>query len=273
MSFSERRAIKHLKTPVSGIFRVTGFHDAKSGLHFTGVITAPGIPDTPVEHKTDREGRWAESTELPVVVDQADPSRFVILWDQVDSDSWGSQGTGAGGGARFVTTVTIGRDGQPAQLSAQDAARVAEALQATLGGLSAAFGASGGGFPAADGGFPAPGSGFPAPAGGFPAPAGVWPVAPGAQPAGLLPGEHGTAVVLDAREIPVQPGFPVPPGGQYELLLEVTRWQGGPYQTRTVIGFSSPEQRAAVAVPGRRLRVGIDPAAPDRVTIDTTRIS
>ncbi|HEY0933657.1 MAG TPA: hypothetical protein VGD91_07940 [Trebonia sp.] len=81
-----------MKSPVSGIFRVTGSYDAKSATRITGVITAPGIPATPAEHKTDRQGRWAESDELPVTVDQADPSKFVIMWDEVDSGSWGSEG-------------------------------------------------------------------------------------------------------------------------------------------------------------------------------------
>lgn len=270
-----------MKSPVSGIFRVTGSYDAKSATRITGVITAPGIPATPAEHKTDRQGRWAESDELPVTVDQADPSKYVIMWDEVDSGSWGSEGTraarrlaiqinggqpgspgagvpfpfpfpgqpgaGAGGGASFISTVTIGPDGQPTQLSAENAARVAEALQQTMGGLAAMFTGQGGGFPAPNGGF-APG--------------------PAAQPAGFQSGEHAVAGVLDAREVPVQPGFFMPSGGQTELLLEVTRADGSLYQTRTVIAFSSPEHQAAVAVPGTRLRIRIDPADPARVAID-----
>ena len=280
MSFSDRRALRHMKTPVNGIFRVTGFYDVRSATHITGVITAPGIEATAAEHKTDRQGRWAESTELPVVVDQADPAKFVILWDQVDSGSWGEQemraarrlavqintgqdGTPGSGvsvqfpgqpGVSFVRTVTIGPDGQPAQLSAENAAQVAEVLREKLGGLSIMFNGPGGGFPAS-------GTGFPEPSGGF-APA------PGAPGAGFQSGEHGTAVVLDAREMPAQPGFSQPYGGQTELLLEVTRADGTIYQTRTLIAFSAPEHQSAIARPGARLRVQIDPADPSRVAID-----
>jgi hypothetical protein len=305
MGFSEWRATRHMKTPVRGIFRVTGFYDAKSGAtRITGVITAPGLPATPAEHKTDKRGRWAGNDELPVAVDLTDPAKFVILWDEVDSVSWGSQemqaaqqladrmnagldgtagngapgtgapfqfpglpgaafdgftgspGTGFSSGTSFVSSVTIGPDGRPVQLSGDAAAQVAEAVREALGGISAAFAAPNGGFGAGqNGGFGA------GPNGGFtPAQA--------AQAVSSQSGEQGTAVVLDAREVPTQPGFPVPPGGRSELLLEVTRADGTLYQTRTVIAFSTPERRTAIATPGTRLRVRIDPNAPERVAID-----
>lgn len=43
MGFSDRRAVKHVKEPVNGIFSVTGFYDARSHTVLTVVITAPGI--------------------------------------------------------------------------------------------------------------------------------------------------------------------------------------------------------------------------------------
>jgi hypothetical protein len=323
MGFSEWRATRHMKTPVRGIFRVTGFYDVRGGTHITGVITAPGVPATPAEHKTDKRGRWAGNDELPVAVDQADPAKFMILWDEVDSVSWGSQelqaaqqladrmnagldggpgtggwGTGAGGngtpgagapfqfpgmpgavfdgftgppgtgfssGTSFVSGVAIGPDGQPVQLSGDVAAQVAEAVRETLGGISAAFAGPNGGIGAG------PNGGFGAANGGFGAgPNGGFTPAQAAQAVSSQSGEQGTAVVLDAREVPTPPGFAVPPGGRAELLLEVTRADGTLYQTRTMIAFSTPERRTAIAAPGTRLRVRIDPNAPDRVAIDLT---
>jgi hypothetical protein len=53
-----------------------------------------------------------------------------------------------------------------------------------------------------------------------------------------------------------------------DLTLEVTRANGYTYTAPARMSFSTPEQRAAVATPGARLRVRVDPNAPTRVTID-----
>ena len=259
MGFSEWRATRHMKDPVRGVFKVTGFYDRRSSTIITGVITAPGLPATAAEHKTDKRGRWAGNDELPVAVDQANPSQFAILWDEVDAVSWPTQemqaaqrlaeqlnagpdagfgpatgegdGRGFGGpGFGYPTTVTIGPDGQP--MSAEAAAQISEVVREALSGVSAALGGTGGAF------------------------------------GGARTGERGTAVVLDAREAPNPPGFPLPPGGRADLLLEVTRADGAVYQTHTVIAFSTPGRRAAIATPGTHLNVWIDPRAASRVTVD-----
>ena len=290
MGFSEWRATGHMKNPVRGIFKVTGFYDVRSCTKITGVITAPGIPATPAEHKTDKRGRWAGNEELPMAVDQADPSKFLILWDEVDAVSWQSQelrsaqlladqinagrgrtpgagftgfdGAGfdcsgfSGSGFGYTTTVTIGPDGQP--MSAEAAAQISEVIRETIDGISAAFVGAQGAF------FVQPGAGEP-PYGGFNP----------AQAAHMIDsqtGESGTAVVLDVQEAPNPPGFPLPPGGKADLLLEVTRADGTVYQTRTVIAFRSRERRAAIATPGTHLHVRIDPSDPARVAVDPTRV-
>jgi hypothetical protein len=81
-------------------------------------------------------------------------------------------------------------------------------------------------------------------------------------------GERATAVVLAARDV-APPGFPAP-GGMADLTLEVTRADGSVYTAVTRLGFSAPERKQAIAVPGTRLRVRIDPADPARVAIDTS---
>ena len=190
----------------------------------------------------------------------------MILWEQVDSVSWqtqgmqaaqrlagelnawahgepgtgapfqhtGAPGTGFGGGFDFVSTVTIGPDGQPSAvpMPAEAAAQIAEALRQAFAGLAA-------------------------PHGGFtPAEA--------VQMVSSRAGERGTAVVLGAWDVPAQPGLPEPPGGRSDILLEVTRADGGTYQTRTVTAFSTPERKAAIAAVGARLGAWIDPNNPAR---------
>jgi hypothetical protein len=91
MGFSARRAVRRMDAPVRGIFRVTGFHDARPGTVLTGVLTAPGIPAASAEHRADSRGRWVGNDELPIVVDAADPASFVVLWDEVEAVSWASQ--------------------------------------------------------------------------------------------------------------------------------------------------------------------------------------
>jgi len=76
MGHSERRAVRHTKAPVSGIFRVTGFYKKHSHNMLTGVITADGIPATPAEARADLEGRWVGNDELPATVDN--PARVAI---------------------------------------------------------------------------------------------------------------------------------------------------------------------------------------------------
>jgi hypothetical protein len=145
MGINDWRAKRHMKQPERGVLRVSGIHHSfsSSGHVVTGVITAPGIPDTPVEHKVDDHGRWTGIQEVPVLVDRADPSKFVILWDEVQPASWGDQMAAAQGapgrpGTRHevivtatATIVTRGPDGRPV-ISSEGAAGV-EALRAMVG--------------------------------------------------------------------------------------------------------------------------------------------
>jgi hypothetical protein len=49
------------------------------------VVSADGMPATPVEHEAIvRQDRWPHAGQvLPVTVDRADPSRLTIEWDEV----------------------------------------------------------------------------------------------------------------------------------------------------------------------------------------------
>jgi hypothetical protein len=237
MGISDWRAKKHMRYPERGVLRVTGFYDAHphsspSGTRITGVITAPGIPATAVEHKADGRGRWAGVQELPVLVDRAEPSRFVILWDELQPVSWRDQEMQAAqaeadrinaGPPRASVTVTFGSAGAQA---------FGQAISQAMGQVAAPHG------------------GFqPAEAARFLASGG---------------GEQASAVVLAAQDVPGPPA----PGGTVDLTLQVTRANGSVYTTPTRISFSTPERRAAITTPGTRLKVRIDPNVPARIAID-----
>jgi hypothetical protein len=311
MGLSDWRAKHNMRDPVRGVFRVTGFYDKHPssnppGTRVTGVITAPGIPATSAEHKVDERGRWASHQELPVLVDRADPSRFAILWSEVQNVSW--------------------RDSEMS--SAQAVADQLNAAQFNAAQFNAAqFNAAQ--FNAAQPGFQpyveqAP---FPGPPGSqpgiptYPGQPGYPQVqismsslppdaaaalqsavaqalgaaglgqsqvlgapgrpAPGMPGGGLTPeqaaqmvagggGERASAVVLDAREIAVPPGMPSAPAGMVDITLEIRRADGTRYTAVTRVGFSTAERRARVATPGTQLSVHIDPSDRSRVAIDTT---
>ncbi len=87
MGISDRQTLKHMKDPVRGVFRVSSWHDVYPGTpppcnHIVGTISGPGIPDTTAEHKLDHHGHWPPGSELPIMIDRQDPSKYVILWDE-----------------------------------------------------------------------------------------------------------------------------------------------------------------------------------------------
>jgi hypothetical protein len=79
-------------------------------------------------------------------------------------------------------------------------------------------------------------------------------------------GEHASAVVMGVQDVPPGAGF-APPGGMADLTLEITRADGSVYTAPLRLSFATPDRRAAIATPGNRLRVRIDPNLPTRVAI------
>jgi len=76
--------------------------------------------------------------------------------------------------------------------------------------------------------------------------------------------------VLAAQDVPPRPGFAAP-GAAVDVTLEVRRADGSVYTAHTTLSVPTPEARAAVATPGARLSVLIDPNDPARVQIDPYR--
>src|SRR5260370_41355703 len=78
---------KRMKDPVRGSAKVASASvlPGLSRSHLRLVITADGVPPTPVEVKTTRHGdRWPNVGDLiPVTVDRANPQKFEIEWSAV----------------------------------------------------------------------------------------------------------------------------------------------------------------------------------------------
>ena len=90
MGFRDWRKRHAMQDPVRGEFHPTGSYYPHPGRvpmqeMLTGVVTAPGVPATPGEALNDlvhgHDGSFSDI--LPCLVDRADPSRFMVLWDEV----------------------------------------------------------------------------------------------------------------------------------------------------------------------------------------------
>jgi len=373
---SDRRAMAHMKLPERGILRVTEVHEGHSHEKIFGIITAPGIRPTRVDHKTDQRGRCAVGQELAVLVDRANPSRFAILWDEPATGAGSPQSFHYDPGAPPISPqdiaarveaaldqafrqrgrpvpphvaarieqamIRLGQAGPPGETFGE---AISQALGHALGGYGAAGGpqygqpfnpaggqpfnpAGGQPFNPAGGQPFNPAGGQPFnPAGGQPFnPAGGQPFNPaGGQPYGAGPGqsygppsdpsggppfgqggqgaagfpqvswddqaapsagpqpgfdparptqfpasgggELASAIVLAAQDVAPMPGFAAP-GGAIDVTLEVRRADGSTYTAHTTLSVPTPERRVAVATPGARLSVRIDPNDPARVEID-----
>ena len=86
--------LKSIKDPVDGTLHVVSasmppWNASASNYSLTGVIQAPGIPASPVEHSgLASTSKWPQAgADLPVTVERAQPTKFIIRWDEVDSSS------------------------------------------------------------------------------------------------------------------------------------------------------------------------------------------
>jgi hypothetical protein len=151
MGINDWRAKRNIKYPERGVLRVIGLHDghshpSRTGTRIAGIITAPGIPATRIEHKMEDPARWTGHKALPVLLDRTDPAKFIVLWEELESGAWQDPGEVdplyAGAPSRFgpnvvstSSSITIGPDGRPINvpISPEAAARVQSALGKVFG--------------------------------------------------------------------------------------------------------------------------------------------
>jgi hypothetical protein len=151
MGINDWRTKRQIKHPERGVLRVIGRHDehlypSATGHRITGTITAPGMSVVRVEHKMDEPARWEGVTAVPVVFERGDPSKFVVLWEELESGAWQDPGdvnpggTGAPGGfgpnvIRTSASIRIGPDNMPINvpIPPEAAARVQSAVGKLFG--------------------------------------------------------------------------------------------------------------------------------------------
>jgi hypothetical protein len=151
MGINDWRAKRQIKYPERGVLRVIGLHDehshpSRTGTRIAGIITAPGMPATRIEHKMEDPARWAGHQALPVLCERTDPTKFIVLWEELESGAWQDPGdfdpVNSGPPSRFgpnvvstSSSITIGPDGRPINvpISPEAAARVQSALGKVFG--------------------------------------------------------------------------------------------------------------------------------------------
>ncbi len=278
MGWKDWRARQAMKDPVRGEFRPTGFYFPHPGRvpmqeMLTGVVTAPGIGPAAGEALNDLKHPHGVSTlgrsVLPVLVDRADPARFVILWQEVGLRDYRAEAreqaqqaaarVQAGGAAAppgptpqvYVYDDTAG--------PAPDWARqmVDELRTSGIPGLGEALSGA------------LPGQRFT-----VDGPAQVIDLTAGhltaAEAARLtIAGEPATAVVTGIADVPApQAALPSPTASLCDLTLQVRRSDGRSYTACTRLGFRDARRRAAIAVIGRELPVRVDTHDGTRVAVD-----
>jgi hypothetical protein len=88
MSFRDRRVRRSMTDPVRGTFtKVSDYfpHPGRTPMQtmLTGYVEAPGVPRTSTELLASSNRNWADAATIPVLVDRADPSRCVALWEEL----------------------------------------------------------------------------------------------------------------------------------------------------------------------------------------------
>ena len=252
MGLKDWRTRHGMTDPVRGEFRVSGSYYPHPGstpirTMLTGVVVADGVPPTPGEH-LDRHAIGEFRRSLPVLVDRADPTRFLVLWDEtteVDPRAEARQRAEADaqrlrqGGTPGTQPPTA----PPASVTVTGMDDLPPWLQKAVG--SALDGDTDAGEVTVSYGVPATTT----------PPRAGWPAV--------------RAVLAGVTDVPVPAyALPGPTASLCDLTLQITRPDGTSYAVSSRMGFRSAERRARLAVLGSVVPVVVDPSDETRVEID-----
>ena len=230
----------------------------------TGVVTAPGIGPTAGEALNDLRHPHGviasayRSSALPVLVDRADPTRFVILWQEVGLRDYRAE-------ARTQAQQAAARVQDGGSVTPPAPAPEAYVCDDTSGGSAPDWARQ-----MVD---ELRTSGIP----------GIGEALSGAQVIDLTAGhlsaeeatrltaagEPATAVLTGIADVPVpQAALPGPTASLCDLTLQVRRSDGRSYTACTRLGFRNAQRRASIAVIGRELPVRVDTRDDTRIAVD-----
>ena len=271
MGLKDWRVRRSLRDPVQGQFQVTGRYTAhpSGSSHremLTGVVTGPGIAPTAGEHLGDLDGRYVGRDVLPALVDRADPTTFIVLWDELPKPDFRAEAR-----ARAQQAADAARSGRPA---GPPSPPPAEVRIDGADGSTPAWAAEMVADLVRQGVLPTDANGTQAPI-TVQLPDQVVDLSAGRVTGRdadrlLATGNQATAVLLGVADVPVpQVALPGPTASLCDLTLRVTGSDGTTYETVTRLGFRNAQRRAAIAVIGATLPVRIDPADRTRVVVDS----
>jgi hypothetical protein len=265
---------KHMSDPADGQLQLTACSGGVSGALYSnctmqGVVTAPGLPPTAVEHLClAPTKKWPQPGQLlPVRVDRADPTRLEVLWNSMPTNQELGQQQAQQEAQRLAAQMSAGQNWAGQQPPPGMAPPAAYGMAQPGMAPPAAYGQAPGTSAVPPGVLGDPARPAPGMAGG-----GLTPEQAAAAISGqALNMQSATAQVLAVHDVPVPPGMPgAPPAGLVDLTLDVTLTTGGRYTTTMRIGFGTPQTRAKVTAVGATLPVVVNPAQRDQIAIDTS---
>lgn len=276
MGLKDWRTKHSMRDPVRGQFQVTGRYDAHpNGSSFrdvlTGVVSGPGVAPTAGEHLADIDGRWVGRDTLPVTIDRAEPTKFVVLWDEVPKPDFRAQAR-----AQAQQAADAARGGQvpmakaaPTEIHVEGGDRpdgsTPEWATEMVADLARRGLIPGGTVGSIDVQAPIT----------VQLPDQVVHLTAGRVSAGeaaqlIATGRPAEAVLLSVTDVAVpQQALPGPTASLCDLTLRVKPANDASFVAVTRLGFRSAERRAAIAVVGATLPVRIDPADHSRVVVDS----
>jgi hypothetical protein len=241
-----RAILGRMRDPVTGTLRLTGAESTGNGKYrVEGVVSAMGLLPTPVSAQIHKPtGRFLDTgTDLPILVDRAEPTRFKVNWDGVPSyDDLAAQ----------RQQRAMDEANRLAQQMASGTAPPQQSPWPATGGLADMIGQVMQNAFSQQNAHVHMNSSFEVIHAGF-------------DPARF---EHASAEVVAVNDINLPGGIgTMVPGGIVDLALDVARTDGTRYTAHTRTAFNTPDRRAAVATIGTRLDVLVDPANPATVVI------
>ena len=228
---------KRMKDPVEGTARVVSgsWPDASAtsqNYAIECIVVAPGIEPTAVRHTgVAKTSKWPSAgDELPITVDRADPERFVIHWDRVETAREHNQRLAQ----QLAEQMRAGGTPAPAAGAGDAAAFLASAQQ------------------------------FQAQAAQFAQMAGAMGPRKADSATILATGRPGTATLLEWFQVPL-----APKDAQHQLVglsLSVTLEGIAAYQTRAA--YNVPLDKVSRLIPGTTLPVKADQQNLTLVAVD-----